>query len=111
MHILGTGGTTQVTSQGANMPEAMIQEAVSGRFDASTRTAADGLDPVLSRLEHRYDTLKAELDSVNRQIRRALTAAEVCPNCSGQGYRLVRGGLYGEVQRVPCSCQPGQGGE
>ena len=64
-----------------------------------------GIDPVLTALQDRYDRLRAELEEVSASIRKVLTAAEICPQCGGSGYRTIRGGLYGEQVQVPCLCR------
>ncbi|MBM3459678.1 MAG: hypothetical protein FJX77_14240 [Armatimonadetes bacterium] len=88
------------------MPEGMGHKAAT----ADPGAGRERVDPVLAELEGRYVSLKAELDSVSREIRSVLTAAEGCPSCSGLGYRLVRGGLYGETQRVACPCRNREAG-
>lgn len=61
-------------------------------------------EELLLELEERHSRLCSELAEVEKELRRLRTAADVCPLCGGSGERWLRGGLYGELQRHPCSC-------
>lgn len=65
------------------------------------------VDPeqALMDLEARHERLCEELTEVEQRLRQLRTAADLCPLCGGSGSRWVRGGLYGEMQRRPCSCR------
>lgn len=77
------------------------------KLEEAPLRAGRGRDPeqVLVELEERHAALCAELQEVERQLRELRTAADLCPLCGGSGQRWVRGGLYGETQLRPCSCQ------
>lgn len=75
--------------------------APSGRVIPSEQN----LESVLFELEERYGKLCAELAGVEARLRQLRTAADVCPLCGGTGQRWVRGGLYGEMQQRPCTCE------
>lgn len=62
-------------------------------------------ESVLAQLEERHHHLCTELTRLERQLREIRTAAELCPQCGGTGQRLMRGGLYGELQGHPCPCR------
>jgi hypothetical protein len=64
-------------------------------------------DRVLFQLEERYAHLCAEMSVLEGRLRELRTAADLCPLCGGAGQRWTRGGLYGEIQQRPCSCQSG----
>jgi len=67
-------------------------------------SASAAPEALLFALEERYEQLSGELAELEVQLRRLRTAANLCPQCGGLGQRWVRGGLYGETQRRPCSC-------
>ena len=64
----------------------------------------DPLPAVLAELSAREERLEAELAEIQRELRRLRTAADLCALCGGTGQRRRRGGLYGELQVVACSC-------
>jgi len=63
-------------------------------------------EELLFSLEARHASLCAELAELEARLRTLRTAAEVCELCGGAGERWIRGGLYGELHRKPCPCQP-----
>jgi hypothetical protein len=64
----------------------------------------DGVSPALQTLEQRRACLCNELARLERRIRTLRHRAEACPHCGGTGSRWVRGGLYGELQPIACTC-------
>lgn len=82
------------------MRDSTLQESLPAR----SRPAARPPEALLEELEERHARLCEELAGVERRLRELRTAAELCPLCGGSGERWVRGGLYGETQRRPCSC-------
>jgi hypothetical protein len=62
------------------------------------------IDRLLGRLEERRESLLRELQSVEARLRELRTLPELCPLCEGTGQRWIRGGLYAELQQLPCLC-------
>ena len=78
-----------------------------GLAPETSRPEETGAEHRLFELEQRYSDLCEELSRVEKELRRLRTAADLCPLCGGAGKRLVRGGLYGELQQRLCSCKEG----